>query len=60
MLKYIPDELYGDTKNRKKVSKILDSVPDTCIRFPGLKTLEDAIAEINAIGEDKVADFLLH
>ena len=58
MLKYIPDDLYKDAKNKKKVSEILHSVPETSLRFPGIKTLEDAIAEIQAIGEDEVADFL--
>ncbi len=58
MLKYIPDALYKDIKNKKKVGKILGAVPDTCMRFPGTKTLEDAIPEIRALGEDAIADFL--
>lgn len=58
MLKYIPDDLYKDTKNKKKVSEILHSVPETSLRFPEIKILEDAITEIKEIGEDKVADFL--
>ena len=58
MLKYIPDDLYKDTNNKKKVSEILHSVPETSLRFPEIKILEDAITEIKEIGEDKVADFL--
>lgn len=58
MLKYIPDDLYKDTKNKKKVSEILHSVPETSLRFPEIKILENAITEIKEIGEDKVADFL--
>ena len=58
MLKYIPDDLYKDTKNKKKVSEILHSVPETSLRFPEIKILEDAITEIKEIGEDKVAAFL--
>ena len=58
MLKYIPDDLYKDTKNKKKVSEILHSVPETSLRFPEIKILEDAITEIKEIGDDKVADFL--
>lgn len=59
MLKYIPEELFVNKKNKKKVSSILDSVPDTCMRFSDTKTLEDAIDEIRGLGEHKVAEFLL-
>ncbi len=58
MLKYIPDDLYKDLENKKKVSKILKATPDTDMRFPGMRTIDDAIAEIRALGEDKVADFV--
>lgn len=58
MLKYIPDDLYKDIENKKKVSELLGSVPETCMRCPGIKTLDDAISEIRGIGEDKIADFL--
>ena len=36
----------------------MHSVPETSLRFPEIKILEDAITEIKEIGEDKVADFL--
>lgn len=57
-MKYIPDELYINKKHRKEVSDILQSVPETSIRHPSIKTLDDAIAEIRGLGEDKIADFL--
>lgn len=58
MMKYIPDDLYVDKKNIEKVSKILNSVLDTDLRFPGMKTKEDAAEEIRALGENKVAEFI--
>lgn len=58
MMKYIPDDLFVNGKNKKSVIEILGSVPETSMRFPDTKTLEDAIDEIRALGEDKVADFL--
>lgn len=58
MKQYIPDDLYLDKRNIKKVSEILNSVPDSCLRFSDMKTLEDAIEEIKALGEDKIADFI--
>lgn len=57
-MRYIPDELFIDMRNRQKVFEILASVPDTCMRLPGMKTLEDAAEEIRGIGEVKIADFL--
>lgn len=60
MLKYIPDDLYKDLENKKKVSEILGTVPDTSMRFSGMKILDDAIVEIRAIGEDKIAEFISH
>jgi len=59
MMKYIPDDFYVNEKNMKNVFEILDSVPDTCMHFPGIKTLEDAIDEIRRLGEDKIAEYLL-
>ena len=59
MMRYIPDDLYIDKSNMNNVSKILNSIPDTCLHIPGTKTFEDAIEEIKDLGEDKVADFLL-
>lgn len=58
MLRYIPEKLYKDIRNKKDVEEILRSVPDTCMRFPGKKTLEDAIEGIRKIGEAEIADFL--
>ena len=58
MMKYIPDELYINKKNMKAVSDILHSVPETSIRHPSIKTLDDAIEEIRGLGENKIADFL--
>lgn len=58
MKQYIPDDLYLDKENIKKVSEILDFVPDSCLHFSSMKTLEDAIEEIKALGEGKIAEFL--
>lgn len=60
MMRYIPDELFIDVKNREKVNKILHDIPDTCLRMPGVKTIDDAIREIKEMGENKVANFLGH
>ena len=58
MMRYIPEDLYMDKSNVNNISKILNSVPDTCLHTSGIKTLEDAIEEIKALGEDKIAEFL--
>lgn len=58
MDKYIPDSLYNDIENKPKVSKILHSVPETSIVAAGIKTIYEAIAEIEALGEDKIANYL--
>ena len=57
MIRYIPDDLFIKIENKKRVVEILHSVPDTCMRFPDEKTPEDAVKEIRALGENKVADF---
>ena len=43
MIRYIPDELFVDLKNKEKVKKILNDIPDTSLRIPGIKTIEDGI-----------------
>lgn len=58
MMRYIPEDLYMDKSNINNVSKILSSVPDTSLYTSGIKTLEDAIEEIKALGENKIAEFL--
>lgn len=58
MMMYIPDRLYKDVGNKDSVDEILKSVPDTSMRFPNMKTLDDAIKEIRDMGETKIADFL--
>lgn len=60
MMRYIPDELFIDLKNKEKVKKILNDIPDTSLRIPGMKTIDDAIREIKEMGETKVANFLGH
>ena len=60
MKRYIPDELFVDLKNKEKVKKILNDIPDTSLRIPGIKTIEDGIREIKELGETKVANFLGH
>ena len=56
MLPYIPDSLYKNIDNKEKVEEILRSVPDTCMRFPGEKTPEEAVEEIRELGETRIAD----
>lgn len=58
MLIYIPETLYRNAKNKNKVEKILNAVPDTSLRISGLKTLDKAIGEIHALGEDRIAEFI--
>jgi hypothetical protein len=58
MLIYIPEALYRNAKNKNKVGKILNAVPDTSLRISGLKTLDKAIGEIHALGEDRIAEFI--
>lgn len=58
MLKYIPDGLYLDKENKEKVLAILDFIPETSLRIPGVKTLEDVIDEIEQLGEYKIAEYL--
>lgn len=58
-MRYIPDDLYINKENKEKVSKLLKSVPDTDLRFPGVKTMEDAAEEIRTLGENEIANFLL-
>ena len=31
MIRYIPDELFVDLKNKEKVKKILNDIPDTSL-----------------------------
>lgn len=56
MLPYIPDKLYKDINNKKRVEEILRSVPNTCLQFSGEKTPEEAIKEIRELGETELAD----
>lgn len=58
MMIYIPDSLYRDMNNKKAVSEILKSVPDTSLHFPGMKTRADAVKEIREIGENEIADLI--
>lgn len=60
MMCYIPDKLFKDEKNREKVKKILDDIPETSLRIPGMKTIDDGIREIKELGETDVARFLGH
>lgn len=46
MIRYIPDELFVDLKNKEKVKKILNDIPDTSLRIPGIKTIEDGIRKL--------------
>ncbi len=55
----IPDSLYNDLNNKGKVEKILESVEETCLRMPGLKSVEDARKEIRELGEPKVAEAII-
>ena len=59
MIAYLPDVLFNDTNNRAKVEKILESVEETCLRIPGVKSIEDARKEIRELGEPKVADAII-
>ena len=60
MLRYVPEELFIDLKNKEKVKKILNDIPDTSLRIAGMKTIDDAIRKIKELGETKVANFLDH
>ena len=56
---YLPDSLFNDPNNREKVEKILGPVLETCLRIPGVKSIEDARKEIRELGEPKVADAII-
>lgn len=58
MMIYIPDDCYNDIENKDVVTKILKSIPDTDLIFPGVRTRKDAIKEIRGIGEDEIADLI--
>lgn len=59
MLPYIPDSLYKNLDNKKRVEEILRSIPDTCLHFPEEKTPEEAVEEIRSLGETQIADSIV-
>jgi len=58
MIRYIPDGALKNKYNKKKIEDILKRVPDTDVHAPGDETIEDAIAEIKALGEEEVANLI--
>lgn len=55
---YIPNEALKDSGNEEKIRTILEKVPDGDIWIKGGYTLNDALNEIRALGEDEIADLI--
>ena len=55
---WIPDHLFINEENKDNVYVILAGIPETCIHTKGIKTLSDAVIEIEQIGEKYVAKYL--
>lgn len=58
MRMYIPESELNNTEHMQQIIDILEEVPDTDLRFPGMVTLGDAVQKIRELGEDKIADLL--
>lgn len=53
---YIPECELNNTEHMQQILDILEEVPDTDLRWPGMVTLDDAVQAIRELGEGKVAD----
>ncbi len=58
MRMYIPKSELKNADNMQRIVDILEKVPDTDLRWPGMATLDDAVRKIRELGEDKLADLI--
>lgn len=58
MRMYIPESELKNAEHMQQIIDILEEVPDTDLRWPGMVTLDDAVRKIRELGEDKIADLL--
>lgn len=55
---YVPESELNNTEHMQQILDILEKVPDTDLRWPGMVTLGDAVQKIREMGEYKIADLL--
>ncbi len=58
MRMYIPESELKNAEHMQQIIDILEEVPDTDLRWPGIVTLDDAVRKIRELGEDKLADLI--
>ena len=58
MRMYVPESELNNIEHMQQIIDILEEVPDTDLRWPGMVTLDDAIQKIRELGEGKIADLL--
>lgn len=58
MRMYVPESELNNTEHMQQILDILEEIPDTDLRWPGIVTLDNAIQKIRELGEDKIADLL--